>query len=158
MNIAEGENLDSGTFDLFGEVEMSGVDEVHFPVDPNTRMRAIVAIHSTREAYFEAFGTFVNQLAHGSDAALLRRHQILYAPDYVINAGGLTHLALPDAEQRDQKILGIHDTLLEIVNQTRATDRSTRDIADEMARERFRARAGCLSGSPVWANGGNHAP
>jgi leucine dehydrogenase len=61
-------------------------------------------------------GAANNQLATPEDADRLAEAGILYAPDYVVNAGGVLHLAgyerlgwTPD--QMDARIAGIEDTL-----------------------------------------------
>src|SRR5690606_33962879 len=50
-------------------------------------------------------GSANNQLAEHGDAHLLRKKGVLYAPDYVINAGGLINVAAelaPDGYNREQ--------------------------------------------------------
>ncbi|MEM8811589.1 MAG: Glu/Leu/Phe/Val dehydrogenase dimerization domain-containing protein [Pseudomonadota bacterium] len=89
-------------------------------------------------------GAANNQLAEEEDGLRLRKRQILYAPDYVINAGGVISIALgkPDAGDADvvSRIKAIRETLLAIFGEAREKDRPTADIADAMA-ERIVAAA-----------------
>lgn len=68
-------------------------------------------------------GSANNQLADNADAERLRERGILYAPDYVINAGGA--IALPmfgqghDAEAVRQRICKIEGTLEEIFTEAK---------------------------------------
>ncbi|WP_019029130.1 Leu/Phe/Val dehydrogenase [Colwellia piezophila] len=79
-----------------------------------------------------------NQLAEQRhDQALLQRG-ILYAPDYVINAGGIINVSFEnnyDMEKSRQKVSNIYDTLLDIYVKADIQNRPTGIIADEMARE-----------------------
>jgi leucine dehydrogenase len=87
-------------------------------------------------------GAANNQLAHGHDGAALQAAGILYAPDYVINAGGIisvSHEYQGDATEA-QVIADIHAIpmrLTEIFERARRENRPTSAVADEMARERL---------------------
>lgn len=64
-------------------------------------------------------GAANNQLEEAADADRLRERGILYAPDYVINSGGVLHgggleLLGWSRTELDQRLLGIGDTLLRI--------------------------------------------
>lgn len=93
-----------------------------------------------------------NQLANAEAGALLHRQGRLYAPDYVINGGGIINVAaeiraLEAGEAYDgrwvaQKLDGLMRTLEEILLRARAEGRATHEIADDMARERLRAARG----------------
>lgn len=83
-----------------------------------------------------------NQLEDESvhDEMLLARN-ILYAPDYVINAGGLISVAheimkLPDAIV--EKTKAISDTLLEVYRRATQKGTSTTKTANQIAEERVR--------------------
>ena len=86
-------------------------------------------------------GSANNQLAEPSHAALLKAHDILYAPDYVINAGGVIHAyaeyAKTSTEEAEQRIWGIYDTLLELFARSKKEDKTTLEIADIIALERL---------------------
>ncbi len=79
-------------------------------------------------------GSANNQLAVDEDGNRLRARDILYAPDYVINAGGLIHVALHhagiDGELRDAKIREIGATLAHLFNEADRTDQSVHHVAD----------------------------
>jgi leucine dehydrogenase len=82
-----------------------------------------------------------NQLARDPHGALLKDRGILYAPDYVINGGGIIRVAgqiysWNDAEI-ERRVLAIADTLKAIFQRADAEDRPTNVIADRMAEERI---------------------
>ena len=87
-------------------------------------------------------GSANNQLAEDRHGAALMRRGILYAPDYVINAGGIiiiTHEG-PDYSPADAfaHVAGIHDTVHEIFARAEAEGVPTNVAADRIAEERFR--------------------
>lgn len=89
-------------------------------------------------------GSANNQLLSDADGEALARRGILYAPDYVINAGGIINAAAEylDSMGEDQamrKIDEIGDTLTAIFEEARRTGRPTNVIADEMALARLSA-------------------
>ena len=64
-------------------------------------------------------GAANNQLAAAEDAERFAERGILYAPDHVVNAGGIIHLASlemlgEDEATRDERVRGIADTLTRI--------------------------------------------
>ena len=89
-------------------------------------------------------GAANNQLLADRHGEMLKQHRILYAPDYVINAGGLIALSLnltPDgytAERALSLTSRIGDTLAEIFSRADAEDRPTNEVADKIALERVR--------------------
>ena len=91
-----------------------------------------------------------NQLADPGGGEQLRRAGILYAPDYVINAGGLINLSLEmtmyDPEAARVRVEGIFDTMTRIIATAKQDDVATADAADRMALARLdAARAQRLS-------------
>jgi leucine dehydrogenase len=89
-------------------------------------------------------GAANNQLASPEDAERLHERGVLYAPDYVVNAGGIVHLASlellgEDLARRDERIRGIADTLGEVVRRADAEGVSTSEAAEAMARDRLAA-------------------
>jgi leucine dehydrogenase len=91
-------------------------------------------------------GSANNQLAEDRHGAELAARGILYAPDYVINAGGIIEIAHgPDfGGSHDEATIHahldrIHDTLTEIFRRSEAENAATNFVADRMAEERFRA-------------------
>ena len=89
-------------------------------------------------------GAANNQLARAEDAALFGPLGILYAPDYVINAGGMIHLASlellgEDEAKRDERLLGIADTLMEVFEAADAAGISTGAAAERIVERRLAA-------------------
>jgi leucine dehydrogenase len=79
-----------------------------------------------------------NQLARPEHGVMLRDRGILYAPDYVINAGGIINVALQylddaDASAVEAKIAGIPDRLTAIWDDSESTGRTPAEVADAMA-------------------------
>jgi leucine dehydrogenase len=87
-------------------------------------------------------GAANNQLAQGQDGSALAAAGILYAPDYVINAGGIISVAREyyggaTEAQVIEDIQGIPQRLTEIFERARRENRTTAAVADQMARERL---------------------
>lgn len=88
-------------------------------------------------------GTANNQLEKCEVGDLLYKRGILYAPDYVVNAGGLISVAEEyenpklSIERISKRVLGIRDTLKSIVRQSKRTKRGTNIIADRIAERVF---------------------
>ena len=90
-------------------------------------------------------GSANNQLARHDDAGRLRERGILYAPDYVINAGGLINVAAElapggyDAEATMARVAEIPATLARIFERSDAERLATNDVAQAIAMERINA-------------------
>jgi len=95
-------------------------------------------------------GAANNQLAdEDRDGELLRQRGILYAVDYVINSGGLMHVAqdiqargtwsAADEESVKMRASRIYDTLTQMVELARAEDISPHQAARRMALETIQA-------------------
>ena len=86
-------------------------------------------------------GAANNQLAEARHDAELFRRGILYAPDYVINAGGIIDIHYErsgyDHAAVTRHIDGIDDSLTEIFHRSREQRQPTGEIADRMAEELF---------------------
>jgi len=86
-------------------------------------------------------GAANNQLAEERHGLELMQRGILYAPDYVINAGGIIDIACErngcDDRQLNQQLAGIYATLLDIFARSDHDQLPTNIIADRMAEERF---------------------
>ncbi|TQV84717.1 Glu/Leu/Phe/Val dehydrogenase [Exilibacterium tricleocarpae] len=89
-------------------------------------------------------GAANNQLASEAHGDMLRQKEILYAPDYVINAGGIMDAYYQrhggSAEQLKAHVETIEQTLLEIFQRSERDQLPTSVVADRMAEERFRLR------------------
>lgn len=90
-------------------------------------------------------GAANNQLASPKLATEITNRGILYAPDYVINAGGIIDVHYERVGYDTATVLrhveGIADTLEQIFRRAEAEGRSTAAIADQIAEERFRPAA-----------------
>jgi leucine dehydrogenase len=90
-------------------------------------------------------GSANNQLAEARHGEALRQRGILYAPDYVINAGGIIVISHEGPAYDESKafahVAKIHDTLLEIFRRADAQKVATSTAADRLAEERFRKPA-----------------
>jgi len=86
-------------------------------------------------------GAANNQLAERRHGQVLHDQGILYAPDYVINAGGLCNvygeLQGWTPEQSKKKAGAIYDTLLRIFTRAQSDEISTSAAADRVARQRI---------------------
>jgi len=88
-------------------------------------------------------GAANNQLAEDRHGTELMQKGILYAPDYVINAGGIINISFEEnysLENAMQKVDDIYDTLYEVFETSAREGNSTNYIADQLARDRI-ARA-----------------
>jgi leucine dehydrogenase len=82
-----------------------------------------------------------NQLARDPHGTMLRDRNILYAPDFVINGGGIIKVAAQienwSEAEVERRVLGIADTLAEIFVRAAMDGEPTNIIADRMAVERI---------------------
>ncbi len=89
-------------------------------------------------------GAANNQLATPAHGLALHQRGVLYAPDYVLNAGGIIDIAYQQAGDSRQAMLmhveQIGSTLKEIFRRADAENRATYVVADELAEERFSRR------------------
>lgn len=93
-------------------------------------------------------GAANNQLATREMGAELMKRGILYAPDYVINAGGIINVMGEldtrfDATWVEGKLVGLQSTLAEILETADREGKPANLVADELARQRIEeARVG----------------
>jgi len=79
-----------------------------------------------------------NQLAETRHGEILLEKGVLYAPDYVINAGGIINVSFEEnycKETSIKKVEEIYDTLLHVFEKAAERNLPTGVVADEMARE-----------------------
>ncbi len=87
-------------------------------------------------------GSANNQLSRGELGKTLMERGIIYAPDYVINAGGVINIA-PEAKGQvnhewvNNKIKSLEDTVGEIIDTSLREKRPTNEVADEIATRRI---------------------
>lgn len=86
-------------------------------------------------------GAANNQLLAARHGEVLRDKGILYAPDYVINAGGLIHVAAnyagKDSDWARGETEGIFDTLIEIFERADREKLPTAVVADRIVEEKL---------------------
>lgn len=86
-------------------------------------------------------GAANNQLATEQLGQLLVERGILYAPDYVINAGGIIDIYHQSIESSDAKLRAhiekISDTLIEVYQRAKLEGIATNVVANQIAEERF---------------------
>lgn len=105
-------------------------------------MGAIINEHSIPQLKVKVIaGAANNQLDHEELGLVLRHKEILYAPDYVINAGGIIDIyhQTQNGSPSDLKehLEAIGTTLHEIYTRTDGTNESTNVISNKIAEERF---------------------
>jgi leucine dehydrogenase len=87
-------------------------------------------------------GSANNQLAEPRHGAALASHGVLYAPDYVINAGGVIYISHEgpgfNEAQAFAHVARIHDTLTEIFHASERQGIPTSEAADRLARARLK--------------------
>jgi glutamate dehydrogenase/leucine dehydrogenase len=83
-----------------------------------------------------------NQLAEPEDAERLQERGILYAPDYVVNAGGIIQLIGLEDEgwdegQLEERLAGVGDTLRTLFAEADAEGVTPAEAADRLVRRRL---------------------
>ncbi|HXY29114.1 MAG TPA: Glu/Leu/Phe/Val dehydrogenase [Gemmatimonadaceae bacterium] len=97
-----------------------------------------------------------NQLLEERHGVALEERGILYAPDYVANAGGVinvySELAGWDAQRALRKADEIYATTLGVFEIARADGIPAHEAADRLAERRLRAVASLVKTRPQWPN------
>lgn len=128
------------------KAKVVGVDEIHAQeVDIYAPCALGGAINKKTIEDISAFiigGAANNQLKTPDMGEALRARNILYCPDYVLNAGGIINVASEvsgryDYGWVDGKLENIKASLQEIFDRSDNTAKPTNEIADIMARERL---------------------
>ena len=79
-----------------------------------------------------------NQLAEPRHDQALVERGILYAPDYVINAGGIINVSFEEdycVDKSTRKVEEIYDTLIDVFTKADSEQKPTGQVADAIARE-----------------------
>ena len=101
-------------------------------------------------------GAANNQLLEPRHGDMLEERGILYAPDYVANAGGVinvySELAGWDAERALRKADEIYSTMLGVFDIARAEGIPTHEAADRLAERRLKAVGSLVKTWPQWPN------
>ncbi len=93
-------------------------------------------------------GAANNQLLEKGDGKLLKERNILYAPDFIINAGGIINAAAEfdlggyNPKHSRDKVNKIYDSLLEIFIRSEIEGKTPNRIAIEVARDKLMHRTG----------------
>ncbi|MGV8884312.1 MAG: Glu/Leu/Phe/Val dehydrogenase dimerization domain-containing protein [Microbacteriaceae bacterium] len=126
VDVADAHSLEA---DLFVPCGLGGV--LNERVISELRVRGVV-------------GAANNQLAERDGAAQLAARGILWAPDFVVNAGGVIYLSLasePDADLQaiEQRVSAIGDIIGEIFREAKERGITTLDAAEQIAESRLQA-------------------
>lgn len=102
----------------------------------------IVNHHSIQQFKCQVIaGSANNQLATEEDGLRLFENGILYAPDYVINGGGLIYAAMHHIDEPDgeiaKKTAEIASTLSEIFSESISQNKPSSEVADRIAQQRL---------------------
>lgn len=125
-------------------VEPDAIYGVQADVFSPCALGAVVNDETIPQFHFSVIaGASNNQLKTAAHGNVLAEKGILYAPDYVVNAGGLINVYY-EGPQYDEKsvtrhVEGIHDTLLEVFKKAEDLGISTSEAADKLAMERLNA-------------------
>ncbi|MFQ5894219.1 MAG: Glu/Leu/Phe/Val dehydrogenase dimerization domain-containing protein [Nitrospinota bacterium] len=99
-------------------------------------------------------GSANNQLASPEAGERLARRGILYAPDYLVNAGGLVAVAAPlvglSPAQRDAKVVGVAERLLQVFRRAEREEVRPEEAADRQAEEALRSAPAGRPGPASW--------
>jgi leucine dehydrogenase len=123
------------------------VDEIaHTPCDlfaPCALGAVLDATTIPQLACAAVVGSANNQLATEADAERIQQSGIVYAPDYVANAGGVINIAEEhrgyDRARAEERIRGIYDTTLRVFEVADRDGISTAAAADRLAEQRIEA-------------------
>ncbi|MBW8185948.1 MULTISPECIES: Leu/Phe/Val dehydrogenase [Shewanella] len=124
----------------FGATVVAPQDIYHQDVDIYAPCALGATINDTTIPLLKATivaGCANNQLAEARHGEKLKELGVLYAPDYVINAGGIINVSFEkdyDATLATQKVEEIYNTLTRIFVQADKQDRTTASVADDLAR------------------------
>ncbi len=136
---------------LYPEIVMVSPEEIHkMKVDVYAPCAMGGALNSTTIPELSCsivVGGANNQLEHEEDGDALHARGILYAPDFVVNAGGLIAVfdeyenPTYDRNRVERKILAIGDRLASIISQSKRENRPTNRISNALAEEIFNSYA-----------------
>ena len=110
--------------DVFAPCAMGGVLDVHSV----SRLKASVVC-----------GAANNQLADPRLGSMLAGRGVLYAPDYLVNAGGIINVAAEylgwSMAEVETRVAAVPGRLAEVLDRAELTGRPPSEVADELARE-----------------------
>lgn len=131
MTVVQGDDIYSVDADFFVPCALGGI--LNDQTIESLKVKAVV-------------GSANNQLLEDVHGDRLREKGIMYAPDYIVNSGGLIqvadelHAQGPNKDRVLQKTTGIYDTLLEIYKRAEADSITTAQAADHLCEDRLATR------------------
>ncbi len=126
VKLVDSQEIYDQPVDIFCPCALGGV--LNEATVPRLKCRAIV-------------GSANNQLSGALIGEVLARAGILYAPDYLVNAGGLISVVdqyenkQQNSERVMEKLWRITEMLKQILNESRTTGETPESIADRLARQ-----------------------
>ncbi|MCF6136242.1 Glu/Leu/Phe/Val dehydrogenase dimerization domain-containing protein [Pseudalkalibacillus berkeleyi] len=129
IKVVEGDEIYSVPADVFVPCALGGV--INDETIEHLKVKAVV-------------GSANNQLLRDEHGKFLQERGILYAPDYIVNAGGLIQVAdelyTPNKARVLAKTRAIYDTLMEIYTQSNENSISTAEAANQFCNDRIESR------------------
>jgi leucine dehydrogenase len=131
--------------DEYGATPIAAAEVLHQAVDVFAPCALGAILNAQSIPHLQAkvvAGAANNQLALDRDGLALHASGILYAPDYVINAGGIINVfheyhGASNEAQVQAAIAAIPARLTDIFERSRRENRPTNAVADELARKRL---------------------
>ncbi len=128
VNVVNNEEIYALDCDIFSPCAMGGV--INAKTIPQIKAKIIAGSANT-------------QLAHHLFGKLLQQRNILYTPDFVINAGGLisaaTDYAYRNPTLADAKIAEMYDNILQLFERSAKENLPTAQVAEMIAIEKLKA-------------------
>ncbi|ESU33148.1 leucine dehydrogenase [Bacillus sp. 17376] len=129
IKVVKSDEIYSQPADIFIPCAMGGI--INDDTIPQLQVKAVV-------------GSANNQLKEERHGHVLQEKGILYAPDYIVNAGGLIQVAdelySPNKERVLKKTKAIYNSLLNIYKQAEREGITTVEAANEFCEKRIEAR------------------
>lgn len=117
------DEIHSQDVDVFAPCAMGGI--INDQTIPAIKAKAICGLAN-------------NQLAIETHGEVLKERGITYVPDYVVNAGGMMGagtriFSKPSLEDSNERVLGLYDTILNLLEKAKTENISTAKMADRIA-------------------------
>jgi len=132
VTIVPTEEIHSFPCDIFAPCALSGT--LNERTVPQLRCRAVI-------------GSANNQLATPEAAEMLAQREIVYAPDFIVNAGGVINIAHEmgtsyDHDAAFNHVARIAETIVRVIDLAEAEDITTEAAAERIAEERIQGGLG----------------
>ena len=139
VKAVEGDEIFSAQADIFAPCALGGI--INDTTIPKLRVEIVA-------------GAANNQLLEPRHGDMLEERDILYAPDYVANAGGVinvySELANWDSKRSFRKADEIYDTVLGVYEIAKVDGIPTYQAADRLAERRLKAVGSLMRTWPQW--------